>query len=197
MKLLNRIIFFGVIAGFIGVIVLIYLLKTGQSAFDRNAAQSEPKVVSSAPDTAESEKKPSQTTAVVPPSVSPGKEDVLAVMEKYRLKGCTNVLHPAVKVKGTVAWAPAFPDDYDKACLLVIAATGDPAKGLVVVIRKPDGDKVEDRSPVPIVEYIYCAESAGRHSVNVHSPTNEVYTFAAIDCPKAIADELLKQKSGQ
>jgi hypothetical protein len=196
-KLLNRIILIGVIVGFIGAVVVLVLLKTGPSVFDKNASEPPPVIV---PPVLSTPNPRADTSAAVPkpnPAAPPGITEVQAVMTDYRAKGCNNVLHPPVGVKGTVAWAPTFPDEQERACLVVIAATGDPSKSLTVSIRTPQGEKIQDDVPVPIMDYIYCAEMPGSHSVNVRSATNERYTFAAMDCPFAVAQDLLKQKQAK
>ena len=125
---------------------------------------------------------------------APGYAELIAKMKEVAALGCTNVLHKPVVVRGTVAWSPNFPDGKDGACLNLLAATGDASRSLTGWVRSPSGKKSYSSNPGPVLDYVYCAEETGHHSVNVISHSNETYTFAAVDCPHNVA--LMRLGSG-
>ncbi len=124
---------------------------------------------------------------------SPGYKELKERMAALAARGCSHVLHPPVAVKGTVAWRPRFPDEKNGACLDLLAATGDPNKILKALVRTPSEETVWAPHPGPIMDFLYCAKEPGPHSINVISPTNENYTFAAIDCPHDVSLARLKE----
>ena len=188
----NRSIVIGVIvfAAIVGVLLL-FSSKQQEDSFS-NADQSE--LDPDGPDELEAPAPAPPPAPAAPPS-RPGFAEVEKRVAEVLSGGCKNVLQKPTGVKGTTVWTPTFMEGDDAACLNVIAASGDPEKPLHISIRKPTGEKIEDSTPVQMVDFVYCADMGGPHSVNIFSPSNERYTFAAVDCPRELALKRLAEKN--
>lgn len=137
----------------------------------------------------------SRPVSVTASDNSPGYNEMKAKMQELATAGCTNVLHPPVVVKGTVAWTPRFPDEKDSACLVLLGETGDPDKILTGMVHTPTDRKIDAPNTGADFEFVYCADAPGLYPINVTSPTNERYTFAAVDCPRDIAFKRISDAS--
>lgn len=124
---------------------------------------------------------------------SPGYNEMTAKLRELAALGCTNVLHPPVIVKGTVAWTPKFPEEKNGACLVLLGETGDPRKILTGLIQTPTNEKIDAPASGSSFEFVYCANAPGPHPINVTSPTNENYTFAAVDCPLDVSRKRIEE----
>ena len=182
----NRSVVIGVIvvAAIIGVLLLISSNQTQDPSSSRNQSD----MASNSPDEV-------KAPAAPPPAKPPGFDEVETRVAEVLAEGCKHVLQKPGGVKGTTAWTPQFMEGDDAPCLNVIAASGDPQKPLHISIRKPTGEKVEDKTLVEMVDFVYCADMGGPHSVNVFSPSNDRYTFAAVDCPRDLALKRLAEKA--
>ena len=99
-----------------------------------------------------------------------------------------------IGVKGATVWTPRFSDGENAPCLSLIAATGNPEVKVHVVIQKPDGERVEDKTLVSKLDYIYCADTGGPHPVNIICPSNDRYAFAALSCDREPSLAKLSEK---
>lgn len=175
-----------------GIFIGLVMINRPQLPSESRTQDASQKSASEAP------KPPSAATEPVTAarSTSPGFAAVKAKIEEVQKQGCTHFLHKPVGVKGTTAWMPRLKGEDDSPCLRIIAA-GSPDKALSVSIWLSETNKIkeaEDSPPAPLLDYIYCAETEGLYSVNVLSPTDERYTFAAVDCPRPLSLKLLEEK---
>jgi hypothetical protein len=126
--------------------------------------------------------------------VSTGLNVVAARMKELYAAGCTHVLYPAEPTDVAFEWTPELSKSKQANCLQILAATGSATNVLTMSMTTPFGELVPVPAPAKLIDFLYCGETGGPHKIVFTPSDKDLYTFAAVDCPRHVARKLLEKR---
>jgi hypothetical protein len=117
-------------------------------------------------------------------AASTGQTRTASLMKDLDSKGCKKVMMVPAQRTGDASLTSDMV--MNGLCLRLLVISGVPDNKLTITMKNPFSESIEVPNASNEINFQYCPKRAGPHPITVAPATDDFYTVAALECPKAV-----------